>query len=119
MPTESHASITAWLTASWKRLVIVSASAGAGFALMLAIIAGAVVLHSSHPRPPQPWNVSAIKATYDALKAEDDDGHLVFYYVLENTTDSDYRLQESPAATIMGRLKEENSLTADSDEAGH
>lgn len=98
--------------APWKRVVIVSVSASAGFALMLALIVGGVLWYNSHPRPPKPWNTSAIKATYDTLTAEGDDGHLVFYYVLENTTDSDYRLEESSAATIMGRLKEENSLSA-------
>jgi hypothetical protein len=40
-----------------------------------------------------------------------DDSHLVFYYVLENTTNADYRVQEPSGTSILGRLKTENSLT--------
>jgi hypothetical protein len=48
----------------WKKVIIVSTSAGAGFALTLAVIVGSVLWYGSHPRPPKPWNTRAIRAKY-------------------------------------------------------
>lgn len=95
----------------WKRLVIFGTSAGAGFALSIAIIVGCFAWYSSHHNPPETWNSSAIKASFDAVKVEGDDNHFEFYYLLDNTTNADYTLDESSTPTLVGKLKEQNSLT--------
>jgi hypothetical protein len=50
----------------WKRLLIIGASAGAGFALMLTLIGGAVLWYSSRPKPAKPWNTS-VQSEQDRL----------------------------------------------------
>jgi hypothetical protein len=99
---------------SWKRIVIISVSAGAGFALMLALIAGAALWYSS--RPPRPWNASAIKATYDHIDTEGDKRMIVFYYILENVTATDYKVENGSNTVVAARLKRQNSLSVVRDE---
>jgi hypothetical protein len=103
---ESHETVTS----RWRRLAIIGASTGAGFAVMLALIFGVAFWYSSRPRPPKPWNTTAIKATFQDVTAAGNDNHLEFEYVLENTTDSDFRIGESSAYAIMGRLRNPSSL---------
>jgi hypothetical protein len=99
--------------ASVRRLVIISVSAGAGFALALAIIAGATLWYSSRPERPKPWNSKAIVATFDYPDVEGAGGSsktLVLYYTLENTTETDYRMPKRDQLEIAGRLRRQNSL---------
>jgi hypothetical protein len=93
----------------WKRLVIISASAGAGFAVLLAVIVGGVIWYSS--RPPKPWNSAAIKATYDSIDTEGDKRTFVFDYTLENETDADYKVNSDALVTVAGRLQTQKSLS--------
>ncbi len=96
----------------WKRLVLVSASAGAGFALMLSLIFGGYVWHQSRPKP---WNKEAIKTTFDKIGVEGVNNALVFYYTMENATDSDYRIMYASSVITMGKLKAPESLSYDRD----
>jgi hypothetical protein len=97
-----------------KRIVLISASAGAGAALMASLIAGGLLWYSSRPERPKPWNSKAIVATFDYPGVEGDVGKrtIVLYYTLENTTDYDYRMPKRDQLDINGRLSRENSLTA-------
>jgi hypothetical protein len=98
--------------------VIASASAGAGFALILAVIVGGVLWYGSRPRHPKPWDEGAIRARYtDAITedvhcitlksepartaCEDADGEVLLTYELENTTDYDYRIGDQSSIEIM------------------
>ncbi len=47
----------------WKRFLLASAGVGAGFALMASLVVGIYVWHESQP---DPWNASAITATFQA-----------------------------------------------------
>jgi len=97
--------------------VIASASAGAGFALILAAIVGSVFWYSSRPRP---WDARAIRARYTEASTDDVDcfflksesarnaceeahGDVLLTYELENTTDYDYRIGEQSRVEIMER----------------
>jgi hypothetical protein len=92
----------------WKRLVLISASAGAGFALMLSLIFGGYVWHQSRPKP---WNKGSIKATFDYVDTEDQDNQLVFHYTLENSMNFDYRIEDESNVVIMKKLrKQQNSI---------
>jgi hypothetical protein len=93
---------------SWKRVVLVSASAGAGFALVLSLIVGGYRWYESRPKP---WNTSDIKATFDHIGTESEDNTVVFFYILENTTDSDYELIDSSSVVFMARLQRDESLS--------
>ena len=97
---------------AWKRLAIVSFFGGAGFAVTLAIILGSFAWYNSRPKPPQPWNTTAVVATYDSMSTIGDDNNIVFYYVLQNTTDHDYKLQSNYGITLYLRLAEEKSLSS-------
>jgi hypothetical protein len=107
--------------AGWKRLLFVSAGAGAGFALILALFIGAVLQYQLWRKPAKPWNTTAIRATFDSLgQAEMAEGvgksgeprnkGLVFWFVLENTTGSDYRLAEQSKVLLMTRVAKRDSL---------
>jgi hypothetical protein len=95
----------------WKRLVIASASFGAGFAVLLVLIGLAVYWHHTRPKP---WNTKALKATFDGIGVEDGTQYLIFYYVIENTTPSDYRIEDKSKIVLTGRLAEQKALSQDS-----
>jgi hypothetical protein len=95
---------------AWKRLAIVSFFGGSGLAFAAAFILGSFVWYKSRPKPPAPWNRKAITATYDLIETGDEN-HIVFYYVLQNTTDQDYRVETSSGIDLTGKLKQENSLS--------
>lgn len=106
--------------AGWKRLLFVGA--GFGFVLILALSIGAVLRYKFWPKEPaKPWNTTAIRATFDSLgEAEMAEGvgktgepknkTLVFWFVLENTTGSDYQLAEQSKALLMTRVAKKGSL---------
>jgi hypothetical protein len=79
---------------TWKRLVVVSASTGAGFALIVAILAGGLFWYKSRPKTPRAWNSNAVTAKFATLEFSNNptDNVLFFFnYDLENNTDVDYR----------------------------
>jgi hypothetical protein len=117
MPTDSPGGGTARHIAPWKRLAIVSASAGAGLAVTMALIVGGLLWYSSRPHPPKPWNTSALKATYDYIDTEGDKRTIVFYYTLENKTDADYKVESGVNATIALHLQRQDSLSVERDES--
>src|SRR5437879_15372 len=41
---------------------------------------------------PQPWNARALTASYFFMRIKENDHHIRFFYVIENTTDQDYRV---------------------------
>lgn len=94
----------------WKRLVLISASAGAGFALMLSLIFGGYVWYTSSPKP---WNKNAIKASFHHLGTEGENNNIVFHYLLENRTSSDFRMGDDSGVIIMGKAHVEQSLLRD------
>ncbi len=94
----------------WKRLVLINASAGAGFALILSLIFGGYVWYTSSPKP---WNKNAIKASFHHLGTEGENNNIVFHYILENKTSSDFRMGDDSGAIIMGKAHVEQSLIQD------
>ena len=97
---------------SWKRLVIFGASFGVALAVALAAIVAAISWYSSRPVPPKPWNSKAIIATFDYPDVEGDNPKtIVLNYILENTTEADYRIPRKNQLEINARLTRENSLS--------
>jgi hypothetical protein len=107
--------------AGWKRLALRSAAAGAGFAVAASLIVGGFLWYQSRPKPQRPWNASAITATFSSglnlapgivppLGEDALDGG--FDFILENTTDSDFRLTDPSTYSIVVSLKQEKALSA-------
>jgi len=101
---------------SWKRLFLIGASVGAGFALMLALIVGGVICYNSRPKPVKPWDTSALKATYDYVDTEGENKTLVFHYIIENATRVDYKLESADNVVLASRIQHSNSLSVERDE---
>ena len=91
------------MTESWKKWFWRSAGFGAGFAILLVMLIGGWAWYISRPARPKPWNTKAIKASYDELSAQNTDKDIQAYfgYILENDTDTDYKISDS--VKIMSR----------------
>jgi hypothetical protein len=103
---------------TWKRFLLIGAGFGAGFAFAAAAIIGLWLWYSSIPHAPKPWNKKAIVATYDYPDTEMGEGsttpdQIVFYYILENTTDFDYHVPPRDQLQFSAKLSDENSLVSD------
>lgn len=93
---------------SWKRIFIVSSSFGAGFAIMLSLIAGLIFWYQSQPKA---WDKIAITAIYDHLDTKKKDKTFIFYYSLVNNTNIDYRFSKDSDVHVMAKLHKQESLS--------
>jgi len=100
----------------WKRLVVISAASGAGFAVVLAVIVGGSLWYKSRPNAPKPWNTGALKATFVGIWTEGEKRTISFSYVLENRTDVDYEVQSGESIVLGFHLLQENGLSLVHDE---
>ena len=98
-----------------KRLLVVGISFGVGFAITASIIIGGFFLYQSRPKPPKPWNPTAITAAYDHIDTDGENKNFVFYYTLENNTNFDYKISNLTDVVTMAKLKKPNSLSGSPD----
>ena len=96
----------------WKAALLRSAGFGAGFAIVLCTVAGSWYWYMSRPKPPKPWNKAAITAEYDYVHPDGEKNNLTFHYILQNNTDTDYRVDSDGGIEITGKLKQEKGLSA-------
>jgi hypothetical protein len=85
-----------------------------GFLITLVLTAAILYLRHGVSKP-DPWNSSAITATYvGAQLRELDSGNATVYlaYEVQNHTDSDYQLADGPRALVMSRLRADGSLSS-------
>ncbi len=98
-----------------KRNFFVFASlAGAGAVLLTIFMTGTAAFKGWRRETSKSWNREAIKATYVTTQLKETDrahSTLTLSYDLENSTDSDYRLDASPRVVILCRLKADGSLS--------
>ena len=83
----------------WKRLFVRAAGFGAGFAAVLCAILGFGSWYASRPKPPKPWNTGVLKAHFRDVRTSAD-GHFIFTYVIENTSDVDYRVDSDAGINL-------------------
>lgn len=78
----------------WKKILLGAAGFGGGFAVVSAIIFGAILWWSYRPVKPKPMNPNAITAKFSgmAMGIREETLHLTVTYSLHNTTDRDYTL---------------------------
>jgi hypothetical protein len=93
-----------------KKLIIIGASAGASFAVVLASLAAVLMWWESRPKPPLPWNAQAFSASFESIETTDADKKIAFRYMLRNNTDSDYRIESNTGISLMGKLEKPASL---------
>lgn len=103
---------------TWKRIFLKAAGFGVGITLALAVLASGLYWYSTRPKPPKPWNTKAIRATYYNVTTSGSGAGLKidFGYILENTTDRDYSLDEFPKPHIAVKLEDTQSLAELNDE---
>lgn len=89
----------------WKKLLLRSFGFGAGFGLVLCFAIGIWAYYKSRPKPPKPWDTRSITAEFDSVRPSGDKNYLTFYYVLENNTDFDYRLESGTGIDVTVKLK--------------
>jgi hypothetical protein len=99
--------------ALWKRIALRSFFGGVGMAVALAAIVGGWLWYESRPKPPKPWNRAAIKAEYESADTEGSNNTIVVYYVLENTTDFDYQIEDGSSVSLDAQLDKDHSLSND------
>ncbi|MGO9094051.1 MAG: hypothetical protein ACLQGV_02415 [Bryobacteraceae bacterium] len=107
----------------WRKLALLAAGFGGGFAVVMAAIVGGWAWYQGRPVKPKPWDSRAIVATFDYPDTESGAPEgpsgsspdiIVLYYTLENTTEIDYRMPAEEQIEVDGRLKREKSLTSGS-----
>lgn len=101
---------------NWKRALIIGIGWGVGTGVVLGTLLGIGIWYDSRPKPPKPWNATAVTAEFDTLDTDGENNNVTIVYTLENHTDFDYRLADKDDVTINGKLSAEKSLSADSKE---
>jgi hypothetical protein len=76
----------------WQKWLIKGAGFGAGFVLTLAALVWGGIWYASRPKPPKPWNRTAIQAEFLVPGASDEKDSINLWYTLRNTTAADYKL---------------------------
>jgi hypothetical protein len=99
-----------------KKLIIISASAGASFAVVFVSLSALLLWWQSRPEPPQPWNGQAISATFESIRVHGTEQKIIFGYTLRNNTNSDYRIESMNGISLMIKLEEPTSLRGNVDE---
>jgi hypothetical protein len=100
-----------------KKMLLWFAWIIAGVCALLAVL---LAVQFRRPAPtegaPNSWNSGAIRGTLAAVRVRElDPTHaaVIFFYDLENRTDTDYRLSSGPNVVIMGRLQSSGILSGD------
>jgi hypothetical protein len=105
--------LNSFFMAQWKKLGWV-ALALCGVAVILIVVKFSRAEHSTAPA--NAWNSRAIESTLAGVRVRElDSTHaaVVFFYDLDNRTDTDYRLASGPNVVIMSRLQPSGSLSSD------
>lgn len=92
-----------------KRTTLISAAAGAIFALVL--IAAGVLWYSTRQHQPRPWNTRALRAEFHYVDTEGQQNTLVFGYYLENQSDTDYQLPDANEILLMMKRADNGALS--------
>jgi hypothetical protein len=86
---------------------------GAGFAIVVCAAVGTWIWYDSKPKPPKPWNSSALKATdppfFSAFSVvgktgSPDTSSVKFGYTIQNNTDSDYEMEKGDQLKVLVKL---------------
>lgn len=93
---------------AWKKLALVAASSITAAGLFMTPITCARGSQKASSKPPGSWDSHAVQVTFDGALV-DENKHVLFYYVLNNTTDTDYRITDGSKVVVMGKLRDQKS----------
>ncbi len=98
----------------WKKLVLIAAGAGGGFAIVLFGLVGSWLWYSNRPVKERDWNTGSIKATFTkvVLATSTPKPKMEFSYSLENATASDYSLDKT-SISMMTTLPDNQGFLPD------
>ena len=102
---------------SWKRLFVKATGFGAGFALMLAILAGMGIWYWNRPKPPRPFDTKILTAKYSLLTiqrrgvGENATLNCSYQYGITNAGKFDYIFPQPATGQLLARSKETSALT--------
>ena len=71
---------------------------------------------AAHKPQASPWNSSAIQSTFAGAQVQEADpthATVVFFFDLDNNTDTDYRFAKGAGTVVMTRLKSNGSLSSE------
>lgn len=92
------------------------------FVCVLALAAIQILSRTQRQEPAEKaaaapaWNPASLRGTFAGLEVHEVDpshAQLIFYYDVDNSTDSDYHLAKGPGTVVMTRLKSNGSLSSD------
>jgi len=100
------------MDASIKKALLIAFSVGAGVAVVIAALTAGGYWYLSRPKPPKPWDTTAIVADGTPGFGVSDDGNkVVLTYSLENNTPFDYRATSSDELNLLRRFARDNALS--------
>lgn len=106
------------MDAELKSRLFLAAAGGAGAAFALAAFVTVGLWFMLRPKPLKAWNTQALKASLDSIDTEGERDNLVFEYMVENTTSSDYRVSSAGELSVAARLTAQKGLTMDREQKG-
>ncbi len=102
----------------WKRLLLVGAGFGAGFALLGAVLFGLVAWWSSRPAKTRPWNTTALQASDTEVRFSSgtDEAFIILACRVKNNSGDDYSIPQKPDGRLMV-VTEDNGVLEERPEA--
>jgi hypothetical protein len=95
-----------------KKTLLVAFAAGVGFAVAIAALAGGTYWYLSRPKPPKPWNTTAIVASGTPSFEVIENGEKVrLTFSLENNTPYDYRVTSGEDIKLLRSFSRDNTLS--------
>lgn len=91
-----------------KSTILKSMGFGAGFAIVVVIIAGAIIWFVNRPIP---WDTNSITAEYSHVDTMGQKNYIVFFYTLKNNANVDYTIPEHSEFPLFAKLKESDQLS--------
>ena len=95
-----------------KTTLLKIAAAAAGITLALCIAAACAFWYASRPKPPKPWNTTALTTIEaPAITSYSNENHIFLRYRVQNHTDKDYSIDKTQHLRVMGKYPN-GSLTS-------
>jgi hypothetical protein len=96
-------------TANWKIILLRSAAFGGGFAIIAAVLLGAIIWWINRPKP---WSNTAVTAKPTELytRQVDEEVRIEFHYAFTNHTNAEYALPSAESGTLMRHVPNASSV---------
>jgi hypothetical protein len=90
------------MDAKIKKILLIAFSAGAGVAVVITALAAGGYWYLLRPKPPKPWDTTAVVATgAPGFSLTNDGKRIRFSYSLQNKTGSDYQIASAAEIKVV------------------